>query len=177
MPYAGSMKRFAMMLGACVVIGGCMGGDGSVVAPPAFLGSNYAGSYNGTWTNTTFSTTGASKLTIVANDPTKTGSATWDLDGQVLGSTNPPPETFNGTFNDNGFTFSGTSATFGNFTITVNRDGTASGSATNIPNTMISRVDFNGTATPHLIQLNYSVKFSVAGGGGTAVGTVSMTRP
>jgi len=172
------MKRFGWLVVLGVVGGGCMGGDdGPAAVVPSFLGSKYAGNYTGTWSNTTFASTGASKLTVTANDGTKTGTATCDLDGLVLGVSNPPAETFNGTFNDNGFTFSGTSAVFGTFMVTLAKDGTASGSATNLPNTNISRVDFNGTATPTAIHLNYTVKFSAAGGGGTAIGTVDMTKP
>ncbi len=170
------MKRVALLVAIGTVFA-CSGGDsGGGGVGATFDAAKYAGNYVGTWNNATFSSTGASKMTITVNAANKTGSAQWDLDGNVLGQNNPPAETFNGTYTSNGFTFSGTSATFGNFTISVNASGVASGSATNVPNAAISRVDFNGTATGTAIDLNYTVRFSAAGGGGTATGTVHMTK-
>jgi hypothetical protein len=168
------MKRLGLLVALTTILS-CAGsgGDGSNTA---FDATKYAGAYHGTWNNATFNSTGASRLTITVNAANKSGSVEWDMDGNVLGQSNPPAETFNGTYNADGFTFGGTSATFGTFQIVLDKDGRATGSATNIPNAAISRVDFNGNATETAINLSYVVTFSAAGGGGTATGSVSMTK-
>lgn len=163
-----------MFIGVVVVLG-CMGTGDDLVSQP-FDGTQYAGRYDGSWNNATYSTTGASWLEVTAVGATKTGTARWDLDGNVLGTNNPPAEQYDGTWNDNGFTFSGTSAVFGDFTLSLNRNGTATGSANNVPNAAIDHVTFSGTASPQAVNITYTVFFTAAGGGGTATGTVSMTK-
>lgn len=168
------MSRIACLLGFVVALVGCNSGSGSVTAAP-FSGAVYNGVYAGQWNNATFSTTGGAKITIAANDATKSGNVRWDFDGNVLGQGNPAEENFDVTYSDDGLTFGGTSPSFGNFTMTIGRNGSITGVANN-PNALITRVSFTGQATSTAITLNYQVQFSAAGGGGTANGTVNLTK-
>ncbi len=168
------MKRIVCGIGLLVAVAGCNSGSGSVTAAP-FSGAAYNGTYSGQWNNATFASTGAAKIIVAANDATKSGNVRWDFDGNVLGQGNPAEENFDVTYSEDGLTFGGTSPSFGNLTMTIGRDGTVNGVANN-PNALITKVTFTGHATSSAISLNYQVQFSAAGGGGTANGTVNLTK-
>ncbi len=72
-----------------------------------FSGAAYNGTYSGQWNNATFSSTGAAKIIVAANDATKSGNVRWDFDGNVLGQGNPAEENFDVTYSDDGLTFGG----------------------------------------------------------------------
>jgi len=139
-----------------------------------FTIADMAGTYDGSWNNFTFGSTGESTATITINQGAKTVSMTIDLDGNVFGGTNPPPETISGPFGTHGFAVSGSSAIFGDMTLRVDTLGRLEGEGLNVPNAGIDRVYFSGTASPDTIAMDYLIIF--AGGGGTAEGTLTMTR-
>lgn len=167
------MRRLAALVGLATVI--ACGGSGSDVSGP-FDAVPFAGNYAGNWHNNTFGTTGPATLTIAADPQTKTGTVGWNLDGNVLGGGDPPAESFNATWNDNGLTFSGSSVSFGDISINLNKDGEVTGHGENLPNQNIQSIDFQGSGNPNQFTINYTVHFSVQGGGGDANGTLTVTR-
>lgn len=130
------------------------------------------GNYTGSWLNQTFGSTGAASLVVSVDESAKTMSFTLDLDGNVLGGTDPPAETFTGSYTATTVTVTGTSAVFGDVTLTGTVDG-FTGSGQNVPSAGIDSVDFTGTATDTQIILNYTVNFV---GGGSAVGVITLNK-
>ena len=143
----------------------------SACAPPP---DAFVGTWTGNWVNNTFSTSGPASMVVTVDTASQTVSVTVTLGGNVLGGTAPPPQTFTGSYATGSVVFSIVSAVFGNINATINSSGILSGSATNLPNPNISRVDFNGTVTPLQITINYTVTF--AGGGGSANGVMTLNR-
>jgi hypothetical protein len=82
------------------------------------------GTYNGTWTNTTFATSGPISVVLSLPNPTSF-SLTLDLGGNVFGGADPGPETFTGTFVGAApYVFTYTSPLFGPTTrVTVDTNG------------------------------------------------------
>lgn len=138
------------------------------VNPAAFVGS-----WVGTWSNTTFGSVGAAAWTIAIDESTGIVTLTTDLDGTVFGATDPLPERYMAQLGPNGVTFTAMSATFGDFTLTINSDGTMTGTGLNVPAAGIDEFTFTGTITPTQINLNYTVNFT---GGGTAVGLLQVNK-
>lgn len=164
------MKRILSALLIAVVLVGCNTGGGLIGVP--FSGQALNGTYQGTWNNTTFGSSGAAQTVINANDATKSGTLVMNFDGNVLGQGDPPADNFNLTYNDNGLTFSGASNAFGALTMSIDRDGNIQGTGLN-PSATVSRIDFNGSITSTGINLTYVVTFAA---GGTATGTVTMPK-
>ncbi len=138
------------------------------VNPAAFVGS-----WVGTWSNTTFGSVGAAAWTITIDESTGMVTLTTDLDGTVFGATDPLPERYVAQLGPSGVTFTAMSATFGDFTLTINPDGTMTGTGLNVPAAGIDEFTFTGTITPTQINLNYTVSFT---GGGTAVGLLQVNK-
>ena len=141
---------------------------------PTSPAAAFAGTYTGSWNNQTFMTTGSATLVNVINTSAQTFQSTLTLGGNVFGAGTPAPQTFSGSYASG--SFSQTSPLFGNVTINFPSAGVFMGSATNVPNPNISRIDFNGTATSQTIMLNYTITFTPAAGGGTAVGTMTVNK-
>jgi hypothetical protein len=134
----------------------------------------FAGNWTGQWVNTTFGSSGSAGLTVSVNTSAQTFQATLTLGGNVFGAGPPPPQTFSGSYASS--TFTQTSSVFGNLTVTIGSGGAITGSATNVPNPNISRMDFTGTATSQKITINYTVTFSASAGGGTAQGVLTLNH-
>jgi hypothetical protein len=134
----------------------------------------YAGTWLGEWNNTTFGSSGAASATITVDTDSRTFTMVSDLDGFVFGASDPPPETYTGSYDDNGVSLTATSDTFGTTQVTVTPDGRVSGSSTGVPNPSIDSVQYSGTITPTTYTLDYTVVFS--GNSGTAEGVVTMTK-
>jgi hypothetical protein len=141
---------------------------------PTSSASAYAGTWTGTWNNTTFGSSGSASLVDTVNTSAQTFQATLTLGGNVFGAGTPAPQNFSGSYASG--TFSQFSPLFGNVTINFTSPGAFTGSATNVPNPNIARVDFTGTATTQTILVNYTITFTSAGGGGTAVGTMTLNH-
>lgn len=137
---------------------------------------DYVGNWNGQWTNTTFNSTGAAHLEVTADTEQKTVQFVIDVDGNVLGGSDPDPITLGGTYNDAGITIESTINTFGDLTLTIDAEGNINGTAVNVPNQYIEKIDFNGTATPETITINYTVTFTADAGGGTAAGIFTLNK-
>jgi len=60
--------------------------------------------------------------------------------------------------------------------LTISPSGSFTGNATNVPNPNISRMDFTGTGTSQKITINYTITFTAAAGGGTAVGVLTLNH-
>jgi Carboxypeptidase regulatory-like domain len=132
-----------------------------------------AGTWAGTWRNTSFGTTGTIAMVVTVDTVAQTMQIVLDVNGNVFGGADPPAETFNGPYTTTGATLTRPSSVFGNVTVTVTPTGQITGSATNVPVSTISRLDFTGTATATTITINYTVTFV---GGGTAVGVATLTK-
>jgi hypothetical protein len=135
---------------------------------------DFVGAWEGQWVNTTFGSQGAAHMKITADITQKTFQIVSDLDGNVLGGSDPDPITLEGTYTDTEFNITTTTTTFGDLTVTIDGQGNFSGSTVNLPNQNIERVDFNGGVTPETITINYTVTFSASIGGGTAVGVLTL---
>lgn len=137
------------------------------------LAQAFAGVYTGTWTNTTFASTGPVTAEIKVDAPTSTITAVVTIGGNVFGGPPPPPETFTGKIGDlTSLTFSGHSATFGDFTVTAK--GTSfTMKATNIPGNRADHLDVVGTLDPRSINATYTVTLK---DGSRAAGTATMSR-
>ena len=135
--------------------------------------ADYPGNWAGSWHNNTFGSSGAATLAVTL-DATGT-KMTWTIavQGNVFGGAAPPPETFTGVVNATGVTLSGTSVSFGNLLLTIDRNGAVSGSGTNLNNPNVSRFDFSGTWTQGGFNLTYTATLT---GGGTASGTFQMNK-
>jgi hypothetical protein len=133
-----------------------------------------AGNWSGTWRNTAFASTGTITMVVSADTVAQTVTVVLDVNGNVFGGADPPSETLNGTYSPTtGGSFSGRSAVFGNVTMTVSPSGQISGSATQVPPSFVSRLDFTGTATTSQINISYTVTFTA---GGTANGTAVLNK-
>ena len=64
----------------------------------------------------------------------------------------------------------------GDITINFPSPGNFVGSVQNVPNPNIARVDFTGTATTSQINMNYTITFTAAAGGGSAIGTMVLSH-
>ena len=134
-----------------------------------------AGSYAGSWTNTTFGSTGDAGLTMTVTDEGDV-SMEWDLGGFVFGATDPDGETH--TLNVSQLAGGTTLSTglFGDVEVSVSEDfATITFDADNVPTPGIQA--FSATATwsdDGTITGTYVVEFD--GGGEPAVGTFEMTR-
>jgi len=133
----------------------------------------FAGTYNGSWTNTTAGSRGT-VLAVIAFDPaTQTVTANLTVGGNVFGGPPPPPETFSGKLGDLGsLGFSGRSPTFGDFTVTTTGP-TFVMKAQNIPNPRIDHFEADGLLTGTAISGTYKVFFK---DGTTADGLFSLAK-
>ena len=138
------------------------------------FGSLFAGTWTGSWMNTTFSTTGPISAVVTVNSAAKTYSAVVTIGGNVFGGSAPPPQTFSGSFSDTtGVTYSGTSSVFGDLSFTISPFGAIQGSAMNVPGPNVSSLTFSGSVTPTTITVSYTATLKA---GGTASGTATLTH-
>ncbi len=139
--------------------------------------SLYAGTYTGTWINTTFGSTDVASATIVVN-ANSTVTVTASASGSVLGGGAVGPTTRTASYSSTTASFTGNVPEMGNITGTIVNSSTAGvanieATGTNVPNTAIQRWTATGTISATQLQLNFSVFFT---SGSTAVGTVTLTK-
>ncbi len=132
------------------------------------------GFWRGTWYNITFSSTDSAFLDINVDEVNNTLSMTLDLDGNVFGGSDPDPVTMTGNYDENGFSITGNSPTYGDMYFTGDAAGFINGRLPNVPNPAIDSTTMNGTYTINNIVLYYLVYFT--GGGGTANGIISLEK-
>jgi hypothetical protein len=139
----------------------------------AALASAFTGTYNGSWTNTTFNSTGPVTAVITLNPSDLTVTAALTIGGNVFGGSPPPPETFSGRLVDlSTLGFSGHSPTFGDFTVTSTGSGFVM-KAMNLPNQRIDHFEADGTFATGKISGTYTVFFK---DGTTAVGNFALAH-
>lgn len=135
-----------------------------------------AGRYNGTWTNTTFGSTGAIRMELYVRPVS--GSRQFvvriDADGNVFGGGDPGGSTIN--LNQvNATTWSGTlngDPKYGNVTMSITNTGNVTVSGTSVPGGIISSYTATGTLTAAgALNLTGSAVRTV---GGTANTTISL---
>lgn len=171
---------------------GCGGGGNSGAVPtarpvpvtpaspspaPSFdvtaLAQAFAGVYQGSWTNTTFGTTGSVTADIKIDAPTRSVAAVVTIGGNVFGGPAPAPETFSGKIADlTSLSFNGHSATFGDFTVAASIGGFTM-KAVNIPGDRADHLDVAGTLDPRAINATYTVTMK---DGSRAAGAATLTR-
>ena len=135
--------------------------------------TDFAGNWTGNWVNNTFGSSGSASMAVTINTSNQTFVANLMLSGNVFGS-GPVSQTFSGAYSTSApTTFTQNGTQFGNVSVTIASGGAITGSATNIPNASINRMDFTGTATSQKITINYTVTFT---GGGGADGTLTLNH-
>jgi hypothetical protein len=143
------------------------------VAPTEAAGADFsaaAGSYAGTWTNTTFGSNGAATFDIALEGETFT--ATIDLAGGVFGEGDPDPFTIEGGVTADGGSATGTSDLLGAYTFSATADGSFTLEASDVPSARIATFSASGTIEGGAISGTYSVTFEDGGG---AEGTFELT--
>ena len=129
------------------------------------------GRYAGTWTNTTFGSTGSAAIDVKFDRVAFTAALTLTLGGNVFGAPAPAPETFTFPITPTGVSTTVKSKTFGDFTVTLN-----AGKATFKGDNVSARVKtFEGTGTyaAGVITINYTVTLS---DGSKAQGVVNLKK-
>ncbi|HEY8813043.1 MAG TPA: hypothetical protein VIO86_11175 [Candidatus Dormibacteraeota bacterium] len=183
-------RRRLLALTTLLLLSACGGGSSTAAKPspsptptptpapsPTFdlgaLALAFAGSYAGTWTNTTFNSKGT-VLSVIAFEPaTQTVTANLTVGGNVFGGAAPPPETFSGKLGQLGaLGFSGHSPTFGDFTVTTTGP-TFVMKAQNVPNARVDHFEADGLLTGTAISGTYKVFFK---DGTTADGVFSLAK-
>lgn len=144
----------------------------TATATAAFNALQYQGTYNGTWTNTTFASTGTGTANV--NVSGSTATVTVNVTGNVLGTGGVTNSVNPGTFTSNGATFTGNVAPMGNIVASINAAGAVTASGTGVPNASIQRWDASGTLTATALNLTFTVTFV---SGPPAVGTITLTKP
>jgi len=137
------------------------------------LAAAAAGTYSGSWKNTTFGSTGTVTAVITVDRAALTVTTQITVTGNVFGGQPPPPETFSGKIGDFGaLGFSGHSPTFGDFTITSTGPAFVM-KAQNVPNDRVDHFEADGSFAPGAISGTYKVFFK---DGTTADGNFSLTK-
>jgi hypothetical protein len=145
----------------------CAGDD------PVSVAEEYAGTYQGTWTNTTFGSNGTIEVDVVVDASAKAATITTTLTGNVFGAAAPAPETITiplGTAQP-GEPVTLTSALFGQLTLSVEDDGTLVGDAPDVPSAAINTFHVELTPGPSGLTGTYSVALA---SGRTADGTLTL---
>ena len=145
----------------------------SATAQAVLNALQYAGSWSGNWTNTTFGSTGTTTLGIAVDTNAKTVSLTSSSTGNVLGQGGVAQQSRMSAYDDTGFQLSTTVSPYGDVTLTVDGQGAITASGANVPAAGIDSWTANGTITTTVIQLSFTVNFT---GGGTAVGTITINK-
>ena len=177
-----------LALAALFLLASCGGGSPAAAKPsptptptpaptPSFdlgaLAAAFAGTYTGSWTNTTFNSKGSVTAAIAYDAATQAVTASLAVGGNVFGSPPPPPETFSGKLGQLGaLGFSGHSPTFGDFTVTTTGPAFVM-KAQNVPNPKIDHFEADGLLTGTTIGGTYKVFFK---DGTTADGTFSLAK-
>ncbi len=148
------MKRLLIFALTAVVLAGC------ALAAEGFVASRYAGTYKGTWTNTTSGATGAGSVVVALDTGKRTATLTLDFDGNYLGLNDPPPITMIGTYDVNGAVVRGNDPIMGSYDITIDRNGKIVGLLKGLANGAIPEMSYTGSLTGDRIETDYVVKFA-----------------
>ena len=142
--------------------------------PLAALAAAFTGKYSGTWTNTTFGSTGPISVQVavdLASGNLVVSNLT--IGGNVFGGAAPPPESLTLTGLATG-TVTTHSASLGDISMSISPLGVLTGTCTNIPSPRVSKATFTGTvADPTKLTFTYHADLKDGTG---ADGTVTMAK-
>ena len=130
---------------------------GLAIVLPAAVVCGQEGTYVGSWTNTTFGSTGGATIIVEFNGFDV--EITADLDGGVFGLADPPPVSITGTLDGSGgavLSLPG-DPIFGDFNGSVSPAGEIQGTFTNLPVAFITEVTADGQIGEGMIHLDYAV--------------------
>lgn len=130
------------------------------------------GTYLGSWTNTTFGSTGGASLESSISGNGSTMQFILDLDGFVGGLIDPDPRTLIGSISPSVVTID-TSLDEGDILLTWNANGVIAWDFTNITTPGFTTQSGIGTGTSQEINLDYTVWFT---SGDSAVGTAHLEK-
>ena len=141
-------------------------------ASPYDAAMKMAGSWVGEWNNLTFGSSGSTTAEIdVREDGTAT--ITFDLNGNVFGLFDPPPLTFEISFDADGLTYEQEGhPLLGDLTLTV---GDGAWSLVTVAESAGIAVGVEGTLSPESIEATYTV--GAPDGSWSADGTFELHRP
>jgi hypothetical protein len=135
------------------------------------LARGVVGTWSGEWNNTTFGSTGPISGDIVLDEDAMELTVNTDVGGNVFGASDPDPELLVLPLRAGDHT--GSSDTFGDWTLTIDESGTFSMVAINLPALAGATFTLEGALTESGIDATYVVDF---GSGDPAVGIVTITR-
>ena len=119
--------------------------------PYAFV-SQFEGTYSGSWTNTTYGSTGPASIELHLDRAAGTLGFTISLGGNIFGGAAPAPETLSATITP-GQPMSFTSKTFGATTVSVDMTGASPTVTVSSPDVPSARIK-SFTATASIIDAN-----------------------
>jgi hypothetical protein len=165
----------SLLVSNVFLLSGCgSSSSGSGTGVPS--GSGLIGTWTGTWTNTTFMSSGDLLITVVDNG-NDTYDVTVDLDGTVGGQPDPDAQTVTvAVASDGSVSFDGNvdvMGTPGQLIFTVSSTGDLSISMPSIPIMTFDSFTATGNISSGSGSLNYTVNFSPTG---SASGTASATK-
>jgi len=136
--------------------------------------SGYQGTFNGSWNDTTFATTGSMTWIMSADSTARTVTIDVTVGGKFFGGPGAPGETILLSHLATG-TIHGTSRAFGSISGTITPDGKLTITLSQIPGGVIKQVDVTGTFSGgDTISIDYSVTF--VAGGAKASGKVELVK-
>jgi len=173
------MKKYLFLLPvfAIFLLQACSGGGSSSgtdtnTGDIAAVVSATDGPWTGSWTNTSFGSTGTVSLDVVDIPGARTVTQTLDLNGQVFGVGDPAPLILIATYPDD--VAQGVANTaMGIISMTLTTDGTISGTITSLPVVGIDSVHYSGTVSSGAVNIAYSIVFT---DGSTANGTLNLLK-
>jgi hypothetical protein len=120
----------------------------TATARALFNALQFAGTWDGTWSDFTLGTTGTSHLVIAVDDVAKTVSITLSSSGPTLGNPGGAPEqTKISPYGDGGLDLHVTAAVYGDVSIRVDGDGKIDGAGTGLQSKGIDCWEIDGTVT------------------------------
>ena len=137
------------------------------------LAALLTGHYSGNWTNTTFGSTGTVAADISIDSATQAVTTKLAITGSVFGGSPPPPQTFTGRMSSQGTSFTGTSPTFGAYTVTIAPTGAFTMHCPAVPGGRVKTFDATGTVGLGGFTVAYNVTLA---GGSSAKGTAHLAK-
>ena len=131
-----------------------------------------AGDWSGTWTNTTFGSTGPIEVSLTVNSDAGFLVADADIGGFVFGIEDLAPAIFELDLVV-GPPYTMRSELLGEFTLDLASDGTVMLDASDVPAEGIASMTISGSLTPAGVEATYEIELE---GGGGAEGTIEVSR-
>ncbi|MBL8063573.1 MAG: hypothetical protein JNK32_11165 [Anaerolineales bacterium] len=117
----------------------------------------FAGHYEGSWTNSKTGATGPAVFDFIVNEENKTVTLVMDMGGNYLGLEDPPPHEITATYDDYFARIQGTDSHFGEMDVTVDGDGNIVGSFINVAGGLVPKVTYTGVVGNGHIDAKYTV--------------------